>query len=96
MTFCAYESRLRRLSVAYGQREKKRDKLSAAQDTFPLCQIDLFGIWDFVTQQIYKGIKSGFLSLIAGFQDPEAFCCSNTQTKSIHTIAATTANVCRG
>lgn len=87
------------LSVAYGQRERKKnalsDKLSAAQDAFPLCQFSLgFGI-DFVTQRIYKGIKSGFLSLIAGFQDPEAFCYSNPKAKSIHTIAATTANICR-
>ena len=48
------------VSRVLGQREKKRDEHSAAQDAFPLCQISLgFGI-DFATQRIYKGVKSGF------------------------------------
>ena len=87
------------VSCVWAEREREKnaltDKLSAAQDAFPLCQISLgFGI-DFVTQQIYKGVKSGFLSFIAGVQDPEAFCYSNPQAKSVHTVAATTANICR-
>ena len=74
--------------------KKKRDEHSAAQDGFTLCQISLgFGL-DFVTQRIYKGVKSGFLSFIAGVQDPEAVCYSNPQAKSVHTVAATTPNVC--
>ena len=98
-TFCAYEVVSVACQLRMGrEREKKNalsDKLSAAQDAFPLCQISLgFGI-DFVTQRIYKGVKSGFLSFIAGVQDPEAFCYSNPQAKSVHTVAATTANICR-
>lgn len=82
------------VSRVWAERKKKRDEHSAAQDAFPLCQISLgFGI-DFVTQRIYKGVKSGFSSFIAGVQDPEAFCHSNPQAKSVHTVAATTANVC--
>ena len=48
-----------------------------------------------LTQRINKAITSGILFLIAGVQDPEAFCYSNPQAKSIHTLAATTANICR-
>lgn len=93
--FCAYEVVRVVCQLRMGREKKKKlDKLSGAQEAFPLCQKDLFGI-DFVIQRIYKSIKSGFLSLIAGFQDPEAFCYSNPQAKSIHTIAATTANICR-
>ena len=71
------------VSCVWAEREKKKRaewqalRGAGREDAFPLCQFSLgFGI-DFVTQRINKGIKSGFLSLIAGFQDPEAFCCSN-------------------
>ena len=94
MTFCAYEVVCVVCQSRMGREKRKRDEHSAAQDAFSLCQISLgFGL-DFVTQRINKGIKSGFLSFIAGFQDPEAFCYSNPQAKSVHTVAATTANVC--
>ena len=82
------------VSRVWAERKKKRDEHSAAQDAFPLCQISLGSGIDFVTQRICKRIKNGFLSFIAGFRDPEAFCYSNPQAKSVHTVAATTANVC--
>ena len=51
MTFCAYEVVRVACQSRMGREKKKRDKLSAAQDTFPLCQIDLFGIWDWFRDQ---------------------------------------------
>lgn len=91
MTFYANEVVCVVCQSRMGREKKNRDEHSAAQDAFPLCQISLGSGIDFVTQRICKRIKNGFLSFIAGVRDPEAFCYSNPQAKSVHTVAATTA-----